>query len=245
MVNWNLAGIHAADAALRLHAERVVSMHTAATENPRVQALLAQAQALGISVQWHKESALERMVEGQRHQHLVTCMRPLPESGAESALGALLETTPQAFILALDGVTDSHNLGACCRVALAAGVDAIVAPADHSAPLTATTVRVSAGTALQQPYWRLPNLARALSRCRDAGVWVYGADGDATQSLYDTDLSGPIVLTMGSEGRGMRARTKKLCDQLLRIPMQAQVESLNVSVAAAVMCFEVRRQRSQ
>jgi 23S rRNA (guanosine2251-2'-O)-methyltransferase len=147
------------------------------------------------------------------------------------------------FLLILDGVQDPHNLGACLRSADAAGVDAVILPKDRSAPLSATARKVACGAAETVPVIRVTNLARSLRAIRDAGVWLYGAAGDAQQSLYEADLSGPLALVLGGEGRGLRRLTREHCDVLMAIPMAGSVSSLNVSVATGICLFEARRQR--
>jgi rRNA methylase, putative, group 3 len=148
------------------------------------------------------------------------------------------------LILVLDGVTDPHNLGACLRVADAAGAHAVIAPRDRAVGLNATAAKVASGAADTVPYITVTNLARALRELKDAGVWVVGTAGEATKSLYETELDGPVALVMGAEGEGMRRLTRDTCDVVMQIPMAGTVESLNVSVASGVCLFEAVRQRS-
>jgi 23S rRNA (guanosine2251-2'-O)-methyltransferase len=148
------------------------------------------------------------------------------------------------LILVLDGVTDPHNLGACLRVADAAGAHAVIAPRDRAVGLNATAAKVASGAADTVPYITVTNLARALRELKDAGVWVVGTAGEATKSLYDTELDGPVALVMGAEGEGMRRLTRDTCDVVMQIPMAGTVESLNVSVASGVCLFEAVRQRA-
>jgi 23S rRNA (guanosine2251-2'-O)-methyltransferase len=142
----------------------------------------------------------------------------------------------------LDGVEDPRNLGACLRTADAAGVDAVVVPKDHAAKLTPAAVKTSTGAAETVPVFRAPNLARALAWLKEAGVWIVGADAAAPRSLYQTKLSPPVAMVVGGEGRGVRRLTRDLCDELVYIPMQGTVESLNVSVATGIVLFELLRQ---
>jgi 23S rRNA (guanosine2251-2'-O)-methyltransferase len=146
-------------------------------------------------------------------------------------------------VLALDGVTDPHNLGACLRVADASGAHAVIAPKDHAVGLNATVAKVASGAAETVPYLMVTNLARALTELKERDVKVVGTSDDAELTLYDLDLSGPLALVLGAEGRGLRQLTRATCDVLVRIPMAGAVESLNVSVAAGVCLFEVLRQR--
>jgi 23S rRNA (guanosine2251-2'-O)-methyltransferase len=133
-------------------------------------------------------------------------------------------------------------LGACLRTADAAGIDAVVVPKAHAVRLTAAAVKTSTGAAETVPVFRAPNLARTLDWLKKAGVWVVGADADAPRSLYAAKLAPPMAIVLGGEGRGVRRLTRDTCDELVSIPMQGSVESLNVSVAAGVVLFELLRQ---
>jgi 23S rRNA (guanosine2251-2'-O)-methyltransferase len=147
------------------------------------------------------------------------------------------------LVLVLDGVTDPHNLGACLRVADGAGAHAVVAPRDHAVGLNATVAKVASGAAETVPYLMVTNLARTLGELKERDIRIVGTSDDAERTLYELDLTGPVALVLGAEGPGMRQLTRKTCDELVRIPMAGAVESLNVSVAAAVCLFEAHRQR--
>jgi 23S rRNA (guanosine2251-2'-O)-methyltransferase len=153
------------------------------------------------------------------------------------------EPAPQPLLLVLDGVTDPHNLGACLRTADGAGAQAVIAPKDHAVGVNATVAKVASGAAETVPYFMVTNLARTLGELKERGIWVVGTSDKATQSLYELDLVGPTALVLGAEGTGLRQLTAKSCDQLVTIPMNGAVESLNVSVAAAVCLYEAVRQR--
>jgi 23S rRNA (guanosine2251-2'-O)-methyltransferase len=147
------------------------------------------------------------------------------------------------LLLILDGVTDPHNLGACLRTADAAGVDAVIAPKDNSAPLNATVRKVACGAAEVVPYIQVTNLARTMKDIQGRGIWITGTAGEAEQSVYQANLTGPVALVMGAEGKGMRRLTRENCDYLINLPMAGSVSSLNVSVATGVCLFEAVRQR--
>jgi len=149
----------------------------------------------------------------------------------------------QPLLLVLDGVTDPHNLGACLRVADGAGVHAVIAPKDHAAGINATVAKVASGAADTVPYFMVTNLARTLGELKERNIWVVGASDQASKTLYQTDLRGPLALVLGAEGHGLRQLTSKSCDELVRIPMHGAVESLNVSVASAICLYEALRQR--
>ena len=211
--------------------------------SPRVDGLIERLRQSGIAIQRVARAQLDKRVGGDRHQGIAARWR-LPEALDESDLIAMVEKSTQpALILVLDGVQDPHNLGACIRTAAAAGAMAVVVPKDRAVGLTPTVLRASAGMAARLPLVRVTNLARALERLKKAGVWLGGAAGEATESVYQADLKGPVAIVMGSEGDGLRELTRKTCDFLWKIPIQPGVESLNVSVAAGVFLFEAVRQR--
>ena len=148
-----------------------------------------------------------------------------------------------ALLLVLDGVTDPHNLGACLRVADAAGAQAVIAPKDRACGLNATAIKVASGAADTVPYVTVTNLARALRDIKERDIWVIGTAGEAERSVYAIDQRRSVAWVMGAEGEGMRRLTRDTCDELAKIPMHGSVESLNVSVSAGVCLFETVRQR--
>jgi 23S rRNA (guanosine2251-2'-O)-methyltransferase len=180
---------------------------------------------------------------GGKHQGVVAMVN-LKNLAAE--LDDVLEGKDQPFLLVLDGVTDPHNLGACLRVANAAGAHAVVAPKDRAAGITPAVSKVASGAAEATPYLMVTNLARTLAEIKERNIWVVGADERAGKTLHEENLPDAIAWVLGAEGEGMRRLTRESCDLLVRIPMQGEVESLNVSVAAGVCLFEsVRRRKKQ
>ncbi len=162
----------------------------------------------------------------------------------EAFLFSLIEkTTAPPFLLILDNVQDPHNLGACLRSADGAGVQAVIIPKDRSVHLTDTVRSIACGAAEHIPLVEVTNLARVLDQLKDQGVWLVGTADQAPKSLYELDLTGPLALVMGSEGKGLRRLTAEKCDFLASIPMYGKVESLNVSVATGVCLYEAVRQR--
>ncbi|MBT3200599.1 MAG: 23S rRNA (guanosine(2251)-2'-O)-methyltransferase RlmB [Phycisphaerales bacterium] len=182
-----------------------------------------------------------RPIEARQNRH-VNHSTPLPHL-SEDELYARVESQDNPLLLVLDGVEDPHNLGACLRSADGAGVVAVIAPNRRAASVTETVRRISAGGAEHVPFVQVANLARAMERLKDLGVQFLGTSDRATQLLYNTDLSGPLAIVMGSEEKGMRRLTTDKCDTLVSIPMAGSVECLNVSVATAVCLFEAVRQR--
>ena len=161
----------------------------------------------------------------------------------EDDLAGLLEGHENPLVLVLDCLQDPHNLGACLRTADAAGVTLVVMPKDKTSPITDTVRRVACGGAENVPIARVTNLARAMEKLKDLGIWFVGTADEAKKYLYEVDLRGPIGLVMGAEGEGMRRLTGEKCDHLVKIPMSGSVECLNVSVATGVCLFEAVRQR--
>jgi 23S rRNA (guanosine2251-2'-O)-methyltransferase len=240
-----LAGIHAVRAALKHGAGQIISLHYDSARNDRrLRELLATARQVGLRPVAVDRSVLDRLSDGGNHQGVVAETR-LPAVYDEQALDRLLERQAGApLLLALDGVTDPHNLGACLRSADGAGVDAVIAPRDRSCGLTPVACRVASGAAGSVPFVQVTNLVRTLRRLQDEHrVFVVGAAGEASGELYDADLTGPLMLVMGSEGEGLRRLTREACDRLVRLPMAGRVESLNVSVATGICLYEAVRQR--
>jgi 23S rRNA (guanosine2251-2'-O)-methyltransferase len=239
-----LYGFHAVGVRLKTAPQTLKEVYVLANrQDARMRQFQARAKEAGIRLIEADAMRLANLCGGHHHQGVVALAEPAPTS---HNLGELLEDLPEqnpALVLVLDGVTDPHNLGACLRSADGAGAHAVVAPKDHAVGLNATVAKVASGAADTVPYFMVTNLARSLTEMKDAGLWVIGTSDDAEQSLYDVDLSGPVALVLGAEGKGMRQLTRKHCDQLVHIPMQGGVESLNVSVASAVCLYEALRQR--
>jgi len=237
-----LYGFHAVTVRLKTAPDSVVEVHIdTQRRDARMRGFAERAQGAGAKVVDSDDVRLSKLAGNDRHQGVVALVKPLP---ARHSLDDILdEASTPPLVLALDGVTDPHNLGACLRVADGAGVHAVVAPKDHAVGLNATVAKVASGAAETVPYLMVTNLARALTELKERDVKVIGASDDATQTIYDIDLSGPVALVLGAEGKGLRQLTRNTCDALVRIPMAGAVESLNVSVAAGVCLFEVVRQR--
>jgi 23S rRNA (guanosine2251-2'-O)-methyltransferase len=213
----------------------------AGREDSRGTQLRRAAADRGVPVQVRARGDLDMLAPGLRHQGVLAAVAASRLHGEEALE---VPATPDRLVLALDGVQDPQNLGACLRTAEAAGVTAVIIPRDRAAGLTPAVRKVAAGSAERVPVVAVTNLARTLEKLQSLGYWVTGLAGEATESLYQADLCGPVVLVLGSEGQGLRRLTRERCDRLVRIPMHGKVESLNVSVAAAVCLYEAVRQRT-
>jgi 23S rRNA (guanosine2251-2'-O)-methyltransferase len=236
-----IGGFHAVLAALEDAAKKPFEVLLADSRNDeRSRRVRELAAALGIAVRTVGRSDLDLKVPGLRHQGVLALM-PQIELAGEQVLDAPADEG--RLFLALDGVQDPHNLGACLRTAEAAGASAVIIPKDRSASLTPVARKVAAGSAERVPVISVTNLSRTLDRLKERGYWLTGLAGEGEGTIYDVDLKGPLVLVLGAEGEGLRRLTKETCDRVVRIPMMGKAESLNVSAAAAVCLFEAFRQR--
>ncbi|MGA9573255.1 MAG: 23S rRNA (guanosine(2251)-2'-O)-methyltransferase RlmB [Lysobacterales bacterium] len=239
-----LIGIHAVASALKTAAGDVEWLRVLAdSHNKRLGEIESLARKSGVEVIMTPLPELDSLSGQQRHQGVVAGFKGsnvVPESHLEPILDAITETP---LILVLDGIQDPHNLGACLRTADAAGVQLVVICKDRSAGITPVVRRAASGAAETLTVIQATNLARVLRTLKKRGIWLAGTSDEASDSLYTTDLTGPLALVMGSEGSGLRRLTAELCDYLVSIPMAGTVESLNVSVATGVCLYEINRQR--
>ncbi len=236
-------GLHSVQALLARPGSVVELWTDSARHDQRLAALQRELTTAGIAWQEVGRRELDRLASGENHQGVVARVELRPAGSERDLEQLLVDLTLPPFLLVLDGVTDPHNLGACLRSADAAGVQAVIAPRDRACGLTAVARKVASGAAESVPFIQVTNLARTLRFLKENGVWVVGTAGEGEQSLYDTQLTGPLALVLGAEGSGLRRLTREVCDLLVRIPMAGSVSSLNVSVAAGVVLFEALRQR--
>ena len=235
-------GFHTVLARLRAEPKSVLEVFLDETrKDARAKDFAAQVERAGVRLMRVSASRLEGMAGEGRHQGVVARVTAQSQKRTLEELLEGLQVPP--LLLVLDGITDPHNLGACLRVANAAGAHAVIAPKDHAAGINATVSKVASGAAEVTPYFMVTNLVRTLNDLKDRNIWVVGTDSSASESIYSVkELPGAIAWVMGAEGAGMRRLTRESCDLLVRIPMRGQVESLNASVAAGICLFEsVRR----
>ncbi|MBU0517371.1 23S rRNA (guanosine(2251)-2'-O)-methyltransferase RlmB [bacterium] len=206
-------------------------------------ALAAKCRAAGWNVQEVEKADLDTAAEDLPHQGFIAYLREFLYTSFDALLTSL-EGNPAPLLIALDQVQDVGNLGAILRTAECAGVVGAILPRHQAAGITSAAVRRSAGAAFHLPVTRVNNLSNALDLLREKGFRVFGADQEATVPLYHTDLTGPLVLVVGSEGRGLRPGVKRRCDDLIAIPLLGKIDSLNASAAVAVCLYEAVRQRS-
>ena len=239
-------GVHSVESLLELEPERVLTLFTLkGRDDQRLQKILELAEPFGISVQKASRDSLEKLAGLPFHQGVVAAVRPHPTLN-EKALDALLQADSKPLLLALDQVTDPHNLGACIRTAAAMGVTAVIVPRDRSASLTPTARKVAAGGAEKVKFIQVTNLARTLAHLKqEFNVRVVGTMLDEKAlPIQQFDFTGTAVcVVMGAEDTGLRPITQSQCDQTVFIPMAGNLQSLNVSVATGMALYEACRQR--
>ena len=241
-----LFGFHAVGVRLKTAPQSIIEVYYEATRrDARMRQFLARAKEAGVRLIEADGLRLAKLAGSHGHQGVAARVEAVAQLQSLDDLLDQLEAdgVTNPLLLVLDGVTDPHNLGACLRVADGAGAHAVIAPKDHAVGINATVAKVASGAAETVPYFMVTNLARTLSELKERNIWVIGTSGDADKNLYQVDLKGPVALVLGAEGPGMRQLTRKTCDELVCIPMQGAVESLNVSVASAVCLYEALRQR--
>jgi 23S rRNA (guanosine2251-2'-O)-methyltransferase len=233
-------GFHAVLSRLRADPASVIEIFLDdARQDARMRDLVSAAERSKVRVMRVPAQRLDGF--GGRHQGVIA--RVEMKSLAQD-LDDVLGQAEKPMLLVLDGVTDPHNLGACLRVANAAGANAVIAPKDRAAGITPTVSKVASGAAEATPYVMVTNLARTLAEIKERNIWVLGTDERAEKTLYETELPDSIAWVLGAEGEGMRRLTRESCDLLVRIPMLGEVESLNVSVAAGIVLFETARRHA-
>jgi 23S rRNA (guanosine2251-2'-O)-methyltransferase len=235
-------GFHAVTVALRQRPEGIAELHVdTARSDGRMRDLLALAKEKKVRVLQSGGDRLDGLSGHARHQGVVARVQEIRLSHSLDDTLDAVQGPP--LLLVLDGIQDPRNLGACLRVADAAGVHAVVAPKDRAAGISAVTSKVASGAAETVPYFTVTNLARTLRELKERSIWIVGTDDQAGADLYSADLPDSVAWVLGAEGEGMRRLTREHCDLLVRIPMQGEVESLNVSVAAGIVLFESVRRR--
>lgn len=237
-------GVHSVESLLELEPERVLTLFTLkGRDDHRLQKILTLAEPFGISVQKASKDTLERLAGLPFHQGVVAAVRPNPTFN-EKDLERLVAQTPNVLLLALDQVTDPHNLGACIRTAAAMGAHAVVVPRDRSASLTPTARKVAAGGAEKVKFIQVTNLGKTLAALKEQHVKVVGTLLDEQAlPIQESNLTGNLVIVMGAEDTGIRPINQAQCDEKVYIPMSGNLQSLNVSVAAGMALYEACRQR--
>ncbi len=205
--------------------------------------ILALARELGVPVETVRQEKLNQMLPDFRHQGIAALAAPIPFSTVEEMLARAAERNEVPFLLLLDELQDPQNVGALIRSADAAGVHGVLLPKRRSCPLNAAVAKISAGAVNYMPVAQIGNIAQTIRKLKEQGFWVAGADMDGESLYFDAPLTGPLVLVVGAEGKGLGQLVKKNCDILVRMPMLGGVNSLNASVAGGILMYEIVRQR--
>lgn len=228
-------GVHPVREALRARRPLDKVLIAKGTGGPRIQEIVDLCRDSSVPVRFEAREMLDRVSKGIPHQGVVAF-------GAVHGFVELSEVAADAKLLVLlDGVEDPHNLGAVIRTAHAAGANAVIVPERRAAPLTETVERAAAGALEYLPVARVTNVTQALEKLKQQGYWIYGLDERGTEQYDRVQYAQPTVIVLGGEGKGIHQGVQKHCDVLVKIPMSGQVSSLNVSVAAGVILFELRR----
>jgi 23S rRNA (guanosine2251-2'-O)-methyltransferase len=237
-----ICGIHSVREALLAPAGGLTAVYVCQdARNPRLQEILQAAREKAVPVHRVQRQALDRLVGGTHHQDIAARQESFQYQAYEQILSAAVAP---GLLLVLDGVEDPQNLGAVMRTADAAGVAGLFIPERRAATVTPAAIKVSAGGAAHVRVAREINLSRLLERLKEDGYWIVGLDAEAAEAWTVPDYTVPTALVLGGEGKGIRPLVKSKCDRLVRLPMHGHVSSLNVSVTAGIVLYEVLRQRA-
>ncbi len=238
-------GINPLRAALEEEPERIHKLFVArGRRKRRVEEVLLLARSLGVPLLFQPRQALDRMVGTSSHQGLVARMAPAPFVGFEEVAAAVGTRQQVPLLVALDHIQDPHNLGAVVRSAEAMGAQAVIVPRHRSATPGGAAEKAAAGALRRIDLCRVPNLSRALADLKKLGLWVVGTAADEGSPPWQLDLTGPLVVVVGGEEKGVRPALRTVCDFMAAVPMSGKTASLNTSVAAGMMLYEIARQRS-
>jgi 23S rRNA (guanosine2251-2'-O)-methyltransferase len=205
--------------------------------------IFSQAKEQGLVIQEVEAAKLDQLAAGVRHQGVIALAAPVAYAEIDDILSAAYNKNEPPFLVLLDELADPHNVGAILRTADATGVHGVLLPKRRSCPLTQAVAKTSAGAIEHVPVARIGNVAQTLKGLKKQGLWVVGADMDGEKNYYEADLTGPVVIVVGSEGQGMGRLTREACDFVVRIPMKGKITSLNASVACSLLLYEILRQR--
>ncbi len=210
-----------------------------------IREIIRLAKESGVVTEMVPRSQIEAIVGGIRHQGVIAYTSPVDYTSLDEILISARQKGDSPFLLLLDELEDPHNLGAILRTADAVRVDGVLIPKRRSCPLSATVAKTSAGAVEYVPVARIGNIVQTIQALKEEGFWIVGADMNGTSDYFDADLTGPLVIVVGNEGKGISRLVRENCDILVRIPMLGSINSLNVSVAGAVLMYESLRQRQK
>lgn len=240
----NLYGWHAAEAAIKYTPEKVIAVWMdVKNRHQRHSQFLKRLDDRKIKVLSATSDELIQLSDGGHHQGIVLKVDLPPQRGENDLKKLVNANTERPFFLILDRIQDPQNLGSCLRTADAVGIQGVIIPKDRSVGLSPTVYKVASGAADSVPIFRVTNLVRTMEWLKKTGIWLFGADGSAHQSIYDADLTLPMAVVVGTEGKGLRRLIRDHCDFIVKLPMVGRVESLNLAVATGAFLYEAVRQR--
>ncbi|MGH9936556.1 MAG: 23S rRNA (guanosine(2251)-2'-O)-methyltransferase RlmB [Blastocatellia bacterium] len=243
----HIYGLAPALEALRARRRAIHKILIASGANPsRLNELIETARRAGVAVEKCDRRALDELTGAANHQGVVVLTAPLDQKNAYVEAGTILDSMGDApLVVLLDNIEDPHNLGATLRTCEAAGVDGVFIPEHRAAGLNETVAKTSAGAVEYVRVARVTNLVPLIGELKDRGVWVVGVEGGTDNAYSDFDMKIPLAIVLGSEGKGIRRLVREKCDAIVSIPMRGRINSLNVSVAAGIVLFEIVRQRGR
>lgn len=208
-----------------------------------IKKIVGMAKDAGIPIQYVDKNKLNQISTSHSHQGVIAYVAAYKYYEIDDIIKTAKEKNEDIFLMILDEIKDPHNLGSVLRTANAAGVHGVIIPKRRSVGLTATVAKTSAGAIEYVPVTKVTNISRTIEKLKEEGIWIIGADMDGEKLHYESDLKGNVALVIGSEGKGISRLVKEKCDFLVKLPMNGEVTSLNASVAASVLMYEVLRQR--
>lgn len=208
-----------------------------------IEKVIGRAKNKNVIIKTVDKKTLDNMAKGEVHQGVIASISSFEYSSVEDILNEAKKREEDPFIVILDEIEDPHNLGAIIRSCETAGVHGVIIPKRRSASINSTVYKSSAGACNYLKVAKVTNINRTIDELKEKNIFVYGTDGDAKSYYNKTNLTGPIAIVIGNEGKGISMQVKKNCDDLIKIPMRGKITSLNASNACAVVCYEVLRQR--
>ena len=240
----NIFGFHSIESLLKTNPESIIKVFIQKNrKDKRINDLIEILTNQKITFSTLERNDLDRVAKEEIHQGIIAEVILPPLLNEESLFKLMNDNPSNPLLLVLDSIQDPRNLGACLRSANASGVDYVVINKDGSAPINALVHKTSAGAINNLKIFHVTNLSRTIKEIQKKGIWVVGLDGNSNSTIYDVDLRDSTAIVMGSEGKGIRRLIKETCDQIVKIPMTGNIESLNVSVATGIALFETKRQR--
>ncbi len=238
-----IGGSHACNHCLEYSPETCIEVWITEDAEKKTKAkILTAINALGVPIHRVGRPTMTKMYGSDSHNGILVRRKP-PKFMALNSFLDSLENLKKGLFLVLDRIQDPRNFGACLRVAECAGVTAVIFPNNNSASIGPTLVKASSGAIDSIPLIRVSNVCNALNTLKKQGVWIFGADSSASNSVYNCDLSCSLALVVGNEGFGLKRLTQKSCDELVSLPMSGSISSLNVATATGIILFEINRQR--